>query len=63
MPGLLVLGAGVRALRFAAPFHWPWHSDAVESAIPALQVVAGALPTGAGKEYFGAPPPDAQALE
>ena len=25
VPGLLLIGAAVRALRFVAPFHWPFH--------------------------------------
>jgi hypothetical protein len=56
VPALLLLGAAVRALRFAAPFHWPFHWDETEPAVPALRVLAGALPAIAGKEYFGAAP-------
>ena len=55
VPGLLLLGAGVRALRFAAPFHWPFHWDEAQVAMPALQVLGGSLPANVvGPEYFGA---------
>jgi F5/8 type C domain-containing protein len=53
---LLLLGAGVRALRFVAPFHWPFHWDETIPATPALRLLAGALPITAGPEYFGAAP-------
>ena len=53
---LLLLGAGFRALRFAAPFHWPFHWDETVPAIPALRLLAGELPITAGPEYFGAAP-------
>jgi hypothetical protein len=57
LPALLLLvGAGVRALRFVAPFHWPFHWDETIPATPALRVLAGALPITAGPEYFGAAP-------
>jgi hypothetical protein len=55
VPGLLLLGAAVRALRFAAPFHWPFHWDESQVAMPALRILDGALPANvAGPEYFGA---------
>jgi len=53
---LLLLGAGFRALRFVAPFHWPFHWDETVPAIPALRLLAGELPITAGPEYFGAAP-------
>jgi hypothetical protein len=53
---LLLLGAGVRALRFVAPFHWPFHWDEAVPAIPAFRLLAGELPITAGPEYFGAAP-------
>ena len=53
---LLLIGAGVRALRFVAPFHWPFHWDETIPATPALRVLTGALPITAGPEYFGAAP-------
>src|SRR5262245_26276688 len=53
---LLLLGAAVRALRFPAPFFWPFHWDETIPAVPALRVLAGALPVTAGPEYFGAAP-------
>ena len=57
VPGLLALGAGVRALRFAAPFHWPFHWDETQVAVPALRILGGSLPTNVtGPEYFGAAP-------
>ena len=53
--GLLALGAGVRALRFAAPFHWPFHWDETQLALAALKILDGGLPANAaGIEYFGA---------
>lgn len=56
VPGLLALGAGVRALRFEAPFFWPFLWDESVPAVPALQVLRGSLPVTAGPEYFGAAP-------
>jgi hypothetical protein len=57
VPGLLALGAGVRALRFVAPFHWPFHWDETQVAVPALRILGGSLPTNVtGPEYFGAAP-------
>jgi hypothetical protein len=57
VPGLLALGAGVRALRFLAPFHWPFHWDETQVAVPALRILDGGLPANvAGPEYFGAAP-------
>jgi hypothetical protein len=56
VPGLLALGAGVRALRFAAPFFWPYHWDETQLAIPALQILGGRLPPNGGVEYFGSMP-------
>ncbi len=56
VPGLLALGAGVRALRFAAPFHWPFQWDETQLGTAALQVLDGGLPANAGPEYFGATP-------
>ena len=56
VPGLLALGAGVRALRFEAPFFWPFLWDESIPAVPALQVLRGSLPVTAGPEYFGAGP-------
>jgi hypothetical protein len=52
----LLLGAAVRALRFVAPFHWPFHWDETVPAIPALLTLGGGLPVTAGPEYFGAAP-------
>ena len=37
--GLLLLGAAVRALKFIAPFHWPFHWDETMLATAALHVV------------------------
>jgi hypothetical protein len=56
VPGLFALGAGLRALRFTAPFHWPFHWDETQLATPALQILAGGLPPNGGVEYFGAMP-------
>ncbi|HEY7142599.1 MAG TPA: discoidin domain-containing protein [Methylomirabilota bacterium] len=56
VPALLALGAAVRALPFGGPFHLPSHADETFLAIPAIQVLAGALPASAGPEYFGAAP-------
>jgi hypothetical protein len=56
VPGLFALGAGIRAFRFAAAFFWPFHWDEIVPAVPALQVLEGALPSTAGPEYFGAAP-------
>ena len=57
VPGLLALGVGVRALRFAAPFHWPFHWDEAQVAMPALRILGGSLPANiVGPEYFGAGP-------
>jgi hypothetical protein len=56
VPGLLLLGAAVRGLRFVAPFFWPFHWDETQPAIPAMQVLDGGLPITAGPEYFGAGP-------
>jgi hypothetical protein len=53
---LLLLGASVRALRFASPFFWPFHWDETLPAVPALRLLAGALPVTAGPEYFGTAP-------
>jgi hypothetical protein len=41
VPALLVVGAAVRALRFAAPFHWPFVWDETQWAVPALYVLRG----------------------
>jgi hypothetical protein len=62
VPGLLALGAGVRALRFTAPFHWPFPWDETQLALPALQILDGRLPPNAGVEYFGATPSYALAV-
>jgi hypothetical protein len=51
LPGLFAVGAAARALRFAAPFHWPCHWDETQLATPALQVLAGGLPPNGGVEY------------
>ncbi len=57
VPGLLALGAGIRALRFVAPFHWPFHWDETQVAVPALRILGGSLPANVvGPEYFGAAP-------
>src|SRR5262249_4972588 len=42
--GLFLLGAAIRALRFAAPFHWPFHWDETQVAVPALRILGGSLP-------------------
>ncbi len=55
VPGLLVVGACVRALRFVAPFHWPFHWDESMVAMPALRILGGHFPANvAGPEYWGA---------
>ena len=55
--GLLLLGAAIRALRFFAPFHWPFHWDETQVAVPALRILGGSLPANVvGPEYFGATP-------
>jgi F5/8 type C domain len=41
---LFLLGAGVRALRFGAPFATPWHWDEVATGIQALLVLRGSFP-------------------
>jgi hypothetical protein len=53
VPGLLAVGVGVRALRFAAP-SFPWDEPVL--AVPALQILDGDFPANAGPEYFGAAP-------
>jgi F5/8 type C domain/Dolichyl-phosphate-mannose-protein mannosyltransferase len=57
LAGLLLLGAAVRALRFFAPFHWAFHWDETQVAVPALRILGGSLPANVvGPEYFGATP-------
>ena len=54
VPILFALGAGVRALRFTASAHWPFHWDETQLAISALKILDGGLPANAaGVEYFG----------
>ena len=55
--GLLGLGAGVRALRFAAPFATPWHWDETSFGVQAVQLLGGDFPVNfLGVEYMGAAP-------
>ena len=54
--GLFLVGAGIRALQFIAPFHWPFHWDETVLGTAALRILAGAFPANAGVEYFGAAP-------
>jgi F5/8 type C domain len=56
VPGLFLLGAGIRALQFIAPFHWPFHWDETVLGTAALRILAGTFPANAGVEYFGAVP-------
>ena len=61
VPGLLALGATIRALRFFAPFHWQFYWDETMLATPAVQILDGEFPANAGTEYFGAAPSYAMA--
>jgi hypothetical protein len=51
-----VLGAAVRALPFAGPFHLWSYWDETFLAVPAIQVLRGDFPANAGPEYSGAAP-------
>jgi F5/8 type C domain-containing protein len=52
--GLLLLGAGVRALRFGGRFRYLYHWDETGIAIPALQILDGDLPVHfLGTAYMG----------
>jgi hypothetical protein len=54
--GLLLLGASVRALRFARPFLWAAYADETFMATPAVRILDGEFLANAGTEYFGAAP-------
>ena len=54
---MLILGAGVRALRFWGPFPLWAHWDEARLAVPAIGILDGALPVHhLGVEYMGASP-------
>ena len=44
VPALFLVGAGVRALRFFAPFATPWHWDEVATGLQALRLLRGNFP-------------------
>jgi F5/8 type C domain len=55
--GLLVLGAGVRALRFGGRFATPWHWDETSFAVQAVHLLDGLFPVNfLGVEYMGGTP-------
>src|SRR5262245_20312758 len=55
--GLLLLGAGVRALRFWGRFRYLYYWDETSIAIPALQILEGDGPVHfLGAEYMGNTP-------
>ena len=56
VPGLLALGAGVRAFPFVGPFHLWSKWDETFVAVSAMQALDGELPASVHHEYFGAAP-------